>query len=56
MRKNRRLLVAVIARIESLILNNGMDDALIRANPYNAGADGIMIQQQRRWGRNRTIL
>jgi len=34
----------VIARIESLILNNGMQDALKRANAYiEAGADGIMI-------------
>lgn len=34
----------VIARIESLILNKGMDDALKRAMAYiSAGADGIMI-------------
>ena len=34
----------IIARIESLILQNGMDDALLRANKYiEAGVDGIMI-------------
>lgn len=34
----------IIARIESLILNQGMDDALERAKAYiEAGADGIMI-------------
>ena len=34
----------VIARIESLILGAGMDDALTRASAYiDAGADGIMI-------------
>ncbi len=34
----------IVARIESLILGNGMDDALVRAESYvNAGADGIMI-------------
>ncbi len=34
----------VIARIESLILKKGIDDALIRARAYlEAGADGIMI-------------
>ena len=34
----------VIARIESLILNQGMEDALKRAEAYiNAGADAIMI-------------
>jgi phosphoenolpyruvate mutase len=34
----------VIARIESLILGQGMDDALARAEAYTgAGADGIMI-------------
>jgi phosphoenolpyruvate mutase len=37
----------VIARIESLILKNGMDDALARAQAYcNAGADGIMIHSK----------
>ncbi len=34
----------IIARIESLILKKGMDDALKRARAYiEAGADGIMI-------------
>ncbi len=34
----------IIARIESLILNQGMEDALERAKAYiNVGADGIMI-------------
>ena len=37
----------IIARIESLILEAGMDDALTRANAYiNAGADGIMIHSR----------
>lgn len=37
----------LIARIESLILNKGIKDALIRANEYiNAGADGIMIHSR----------
>ncbi|MDP8207853.1 MAG: phosphoenolpyruvate mutase [Candidatus Electryonea clarkiae] len=37
----------VIARIESLILKAGMDDALKRARAYiNAGADGIMIHSR----------
>jgi phosphoenolpyruvate phosphomutase len=39
----------VIARIESLILDQGLDDALIRAEAYlEAGADGIMIHSNRR--------
>lgn len=34
----------IIARIESLILNRGMDDAITRAKKYiKAGADGILI-------------
>ena len=38
----------IIARIESLILEKGMDDALIRAHAYiEAGADGIMIHSRR---------
>ena len=42
----------IIARIESLILNNGMDDALIRAKSYiNAGADGIMIHSNKEDGK-----
>jgi len=37
----------IVARIESLILEAGMDDALTRAESYiNAGADGIMIHSR----------
>ena len=37
----------IIARIESLILKQGMDDALQRARNYiQAGADGIMIHSK----------
>lgn len=37
----------IIARIESLILNAGLDDALMRAKAYlDAGADGIMIHSR----------
>ena len=37
----------IIARIESLILKKGMDDAIIRAKAYiEAGADGIMIHSK----------
>lgn len=37
----------IIARIESLVLENGMEDALIRARAYmEAGADGIMIHSR----------
>ncbi|MBN1645153.1 phosphoenolpyruvate mutase [Candidatus Woesearchaeota archaeon] len=37
----------IIARIESLILKKGIDDALIRANAYiKAGADAIMIHSK----------
>lgn len=37
----------VIGRIESLILNRGMEDALNRARAYvDAGADGIMIHSR----------
>jgi phosphoenolpyruvate phosphomutase / 2-hydroxyethylphosphonate cytidylyltransferase len=39
----------VIARIESLILEKGMDDAMTRAEAYiNAGADGIMIHSRQK--------
>jgi phosphoenolpyruvate phosphomutase len=39
----------LIARIESLILDAGMDDALLRARAYiEAGADGIMIHSRRK--------
>ena len=37
----------IIARIESLILKQGMDDAITRAEAYiDAGADGIMIHSK----------
>ncbi len=37
----------IIARIESLILKNGLDDALKRAKAYiDSGADGIMIHSK----------
>lgn len=37
----------IIARIESLILGKGVDDAIERAKAYlNAGADGIMIHSR----------
>lgn len=37
----------IVARIESLILEAGMEDALIRAKAYiKAGADGIMIHSR----------
>ena len=39
----------IIARIESLILERGMEDALARAAAYvAAGADGIMIHSQKK--------
>lgn len=39
----------IIARIESLILEQGMEDALERARAYvQAGADGIMIHSRRK--------
>ena len=39
----------VIARIESLILEKGMEDALTRAKAYiEAGADGIMIHSRQK--------
>ncbi len=39
----------IIARIESLILKRGLDDALVRARAYiGAGADGIMIHSRER--------
>lgn len=41
----------VIARIESLILEVGMDDAIKRAKAYiEAGADGIMIHSRKKDG------
>lgn len=39
----------VIARLESLILDRGMDDALTRARAYvEAGADGVMIHSRQK--------
>ena len=39
----------VIARIESLILEKGVEDALDRANAYiDAGVDGIMIHSRQK--------
>lgn len=39
----------IIARIESLILERGMQDALDRADAFvKAGADGIMIHSRKR--------
>ncbi|MCI8984448.1 MAG: phosphoenolpyruvate mutase [Lachnospiraceae bacterium] len=39
----------IIARIESLILEHGMSDALARARAYvHAGADGIMIHSRKK--------
>tara|TARA_B100000579_G_scaffold63824_1_gene47192 strand:+ start:16829 stop:18139 length:1311 start_codon:yes stop_codon:yes gene_type:complete len=39
----------VIARIESLILEKGLDDAVARAHAYiNSGADGIMIHSRKK--------
>lgn len=39
----------IVARIESLILDRGMDDALMRARAYvGAGADAIMIHSRRK--------
>ena len=39
----------IIARIESLILERGMEDALARAAAYvEAGADGIMIHSRKK--------
>jgi phosphoenolpyruvate phosphomutase / 2-hydroxyethylphosphonate cytidylyltransferase len=41
----------IIARIESLILESGMEDAIKRAKAYiEAGADGIMIHSQKKDG------
>ena len=41
----------IFARIESLILKNGIDDAIIRAKAYiEAGADGIMIHSKEKDG------
>ena len=37
----------IVARIESLILNAGIDDAIVRAKAYSkAGADAILIHSR----------
>ena len=37
----------IIARVESFILNKGLEDAFKRSSAYiNAGADGIMIHSK----------
>lgn len=39
----------IIARIESLILEKGLNDAITRAKAYlEAGADGIMIHSRKK--------
>jgi phosphoenolpyruvate phosphomutase len=39
----------IIARIESLILDAGLEDALLRASAYvDAGADGVMIHSRKK--------
>ena len=41
--------IMIIARIESLILEKGLDDAITRAKAYlEAGADGIMIHSRKK--------
>ena len=38
----------IIARVESFILNKGLEDAFKRSSAYiNAGADGIMIHSKK---------
>ena len=42
----------IISRVESLILQKGMDDALLRTKAYiKAGADGIMIHSKNKDGK-----
>ena len=42
----------IIARVESLILKQGLDDALNRSKAYiEAGADGIMIHSKKKDGK-----
>ena len=42
----------IIARIESLILQQGMDDAITRAKAYiDSGADGVMIHSKEKDGK-----
>ena len=55
-RQGRQSLVTddfmIIARIESLILKKGMEDAISRAKAYiDAGADGIMIHSREKDGK-----
>ena len=55
-REGNRVLVTedfmIIARIESLILKNGMEDAVTRAQAYiDASADGIMIHSKEKDGK-----
>jgi phosphoenolpyruvate phosphomutase len=39
----------IIARLESLILGKGVDDAMLRAKAYlDAGADGVMIHSRKK--------
>ena len=39
----------IVARVESLILNKGLDDSIKRANAYSkAGADMIMIHSKQK--------
>lgn len=46
-RVNTKNPIGIIARIESLVLGKGMDDALERADAYvNAGADGVLIHSK----------
>ncbi len=48
-RAQKSLDFMIIARIESLILEQGMEDALMRASAFvQAGADGIMIHSRRK--------
>ena len=47
----------IIARIESLILNKGVSDAIKRAKNYiSAGADGIMIHSRKKFSGDLKIL
>jgi phosphoenolpyruvate phosphomutase len=55
-REGKRALVTtdfmIIARIESLVLKNGMEDAIKRAKAYiNFGTDGIMIHSKEQDGK-----
>ena len=53
MRKNAQVTTdfMIIARVESLILNQGIEDALKRSQAYvKAGADGILIHSKSKDG------